>query len=185
MTQLSRQRSGGADQILAWFDAEPARILSRCCLFLDVDGTLIEFKDDPRSAVGDPELTALLQSAEEKFGGALALVSGRLLATLDEMLKPLRVSASGLYGFERRDPKGVVHRRMASVRALDAARQDGIDVRPAEIQQRLGAAQRHPRAIAVDRQRPVGHSGFEALDDTAHPAPARPGPRAPGVAAAQ
>ena len=66
MTQLSRQRSGGADQILAWFDAEPARILSRCCLFLDVDGTLIEFKDDPRSAVGDPELTALLQDEVDR-----------------------------------------------------------------------------------------------------------------------
>jgi trehalose 6-phosphate phosphatase len=122
MTQSPRQRSGSADQILAWFDTEPARILSRCCLFLDVDGTLIEFKDNPTDAVGDPELTTLLQSAQEKFGGALALVSGRLLATLDGMLSPLRLSAAGLYGFERRDPQGLVHRRMASDRALDAAR---------------------------------------------------------------
>lgn len=123
MTQPPRQRFGNADQILAWFDQEPARILSRCCVFLDVDGTLIEFQADPTSAVGDSELTALLKSAEAKLGGALALVSGRLLATLDDMLSPLRLPSAGLYGFERRDSKGLVHRRMASVQALDAARE--------------------------------------------------------------
>ncbi len=115
MIKPPRQRSGSADQILEWFKSDPAQILSRCCLFLDVDGTLIEFRADPSSAVGDPELKFLLQRAEEKFGGALALVSGRLLTTLDAMLDPLRLSASGLYGFERRDPKGVVHRRTANV----------------------------------------------------------------------
>ena len=122
MIQPPQHRAGSAGQILDWFNSEPAQILSHCCLFLDVDGTLIEFRADPTTAVADAELKALLQRAQEKFGGALAMVSGRLLATLDVMLSPLRLPASGLYGLERRDPRGVVHRKTASVQALDAAR---------------------------------------------------------------
>ena len=117
-----QHRPGTADQILDWFIAEPAQILSRCCLFLDVDGTLIEFKADPLKAVADAELRALLQQAVDKFGGALALVSGRLLATLDVMLAPLRLPASGLYGLERRDIHGVVHRTAPQGAALEPVR---------------------------------------------------------------
>jgi len=122
MIQPPLHRPRRAEQILGWFDSEPDQILSRCCLFLDVDGTLIEFRSEPTSAFADAELIALLQAAQEKFGGALALVSGRLLATLDNMVSPLRLSASGLYGLEIRDAGGVVHRRMASAAALDEAR---------------------------------------------------------------
>jgi len=78
-----QRRTGGADQILDWFSAEPAQILARCCLFLDVDGTLIEFQADPVDAMADATLIELLQRAADRFDGALALVSGRLLATLD------------------------------------------------------------------------------------------------------
>jgi trehalose 6-phosphate phosphatase len=122
MTRLPLQRPGSAEQILELFRDEPAQILSRCCLFLDLDGTLIEFMADPGGTVADAELTTLLQSALEKFSGALALVSGRLLATLDSILSPLRLPASGLYGLERRDPRGVVHRKAASAKSLDAVR---------------------------------------------------------------
>ncbi len=122
MTQKPLHRPGSADQILDWFKSEPSEILSRCCLFLDVDGTLIEFRADPSSAVADEELLTLLQRAEKSFGGALALVSGRLVATLDAMLSPLRLPASGLYGLERRDSRGVVHRKISNLQSLDAAR---------------------------------------------------------------
>lgn len=122
MIQPPLHRSGRAEQILDWFDSEPAQILSRCCLFLDVDGTLIEFRPDPNRAVADAELIALLRCAYEKFDGALALVSGRLIDTLDIMLKPLRLPASGVYGLERRDASGVVHRRTASAAGLADAR---------------------------------------------------------------
>src|SRR4051812_40097075 len=122
MIQPSLHRPGNADQILDWLASDPAQVLARCCLFLDVDGTLIEFRADPTTAKGDAELTAILQSAREKFDGAVALVSGRLLATLDSMLAPLHLPASGLYGLEHRDARGAVHRRTSSIEALDAAR---------------------------------------------------------------
>jgi trehalose 6-phosphate phosphatase len=117
-----QNRPGSADQILDWINTDPAQLLSNCCIFLDVDGTLIEFREDPVSATADSELIALLQDTAAMFGGALALVSGRLLATLDTMLAPLRLPASGLYGLERRDADGAVHRRLNSVQALDSAR---------------------------------------------------------------
>ncbi len=122
MTLPPLHRTGSADQILDWFNAEPSQVLSRCCLFLDVDGTLIEFKANPLHAVGDLGLIDLLQRAAEKFEGALALVSGRLLSTLDTMLAPLRLPASGLYGLERRDANGVVHRRVPPEQAVESAR---------------------------------------------------------------
>ncbi len=122
MIQPPPYRSGGAEQILDWFTSDPSQLLASCCIFLDVDGTLIEFREDPVSATADAELLALLQRAVSRFGGALALVSGRLLTTLDRMLAPLRLPASGLYGLERRDAAGVVHRRMNGVHALDSAR---------------------------------------------------------------
>jgi trehalose 6-phosphate phosphatase len=122
MIQPSLHRSGSAGQIMEWFESDPSQITSRCCLFLDVDGTLIGFRADPSSAVADAELRTLLQKASDKFAGALALVSGRLLATLDAMLDPLRLPTSGLYGLERRDTHGVVHRKMVSIDALEAAR---------------------------------------------------------------
>ncbi len=127
MIQKPLQRPGGAHQILDWFESEPSEILSRCCLFLDVDGTLIEFRADPSTARADAELLSLLQCAEKSFGGALALVSGRLVATLDTMLSPLQLPASGLYGLERRDSGGVVHRKVASMPALDAARASVVE----------------------------------------------------------
>jgi trehalose 6-phosphate phosphatase len=127
MIQPPLHRPGSAAEILEWFDSDPSQILSNCCLFLDVDGTLIEFKADPTKALADPELITLLQSAQAKFAGALALVSGRLLATLDGMLSPLRLPASGLYGLERRDLSGLVHRKTASGHALDSARKSIVE----------------------------------------------------------
>jgi trehalose 6-phosphate phosphatase len=143
MTDPPPRRSGSAGQILDWFHTEPSQILSRCCMFLDVDGTLTEFSDDPASVVADAELIALLQRAEHDFGGALAVVSGRQLTTLDAMLSPLRLSASALYGLERRDPCGVVLRKAASVRALDAARgtiADFVGAHPGLIVEDKGTA---------------------------------------------
>jgi trehalose 6-phosphate phosphatase len=140
MIQKPLHRPGSADQILDWFKSEPSEILARCCLFLDVDGTLIEFTADPSTAVADAELLTLLECAEKSFGGALALVSGRLVATLDTMLSPLRLPASGLYGLERRDSRGVVHRKIASVEALAAARASIVEFAAA-----------HPELIVEDK----------------------------------
>jgi len=54
----------------------------RYCLFLDVDGTLVEFAASPDDVHVDPALAALIDRGSQALGGALALVSGRTLADL-------------------------------------------------------------------------------------------------------
>jgi trehalose 6-phosphate phosphatase len=82
-------------------------------LFLDVDGTLLELAETPDRVVVPPSLVPLLAQVSERSGGALALVSGRMLSAIDALLAPLRLPAAGLHGFERRDFAGVVHRQAA------------------------------------------------------------------------
>jgi trehalose 6-phosphate phosphatase len=79
------------------------------CLFLDVDGTLIEFTDTPSQTVADPDLKTLLADVSQRLSGALALVSGREIDTMDQLFAPLRLPAAGLHGVERRDAAGTLH----------------------------------------------------------------------------
>ena len=71
-------------------------------LFLDVDGTLIDFAASPEAAFAPAELPAILQSASRRLNGALALVSGRSIAELDRLMAPLQLPSSGLHGAELR-----------------------------------------------------------------------------------
>jgi trehalose 6-phosphate phosphatase len=79
------------------------------CLFLDVDGTLIELTDSPLETFADPELKTLLSHVAERLGGALALISGRSIDYLDALFSPLRLPAAGLHGVERRKASGIMH----------------------------------------------------------------------------
>jgi trehalose 6-phosphate phosphatase len=78
------------------------------CLFLDVDGTLIELTDTPSQTSADPKIKSLLREAAERLGGAVALISGRKIETLDELFAPLKLPAAGLHGVERRKMDGSV-----------------------------------------------------------------------------
>ncbi len=71
-------------------------------LFLDVDGCLLDFSDTPQGVIVPPALPASLAALSRRLDGALALVSGRTLASLDELFAPLRLPAAGLHGLERR-----------------------------------------------------------------------------------
>lgn len=71
-------------------------------LFLDVDGCLLEFSDTPDGVVVPPLLPARLDALSQRLDGALALVSGRTLASLDRLFAPLRLPAAGMHGLERR-----------------------------------------------------------------------------------
>ena len=58
---------------------------ARWALFLDVDGTLIELAETPESVYVPPELKSLLHEVTARLEGALALVSGRTIANIDEL----------------------------------------------------------------------------------------------------
>lgn len=79
-------------------------------LFLDVDGTLLEIAETPQGVHVPASLKELLEALRWRLDGALALVSGRSLANLDQLFSPLRFIASGVHGCERRTADGQVHR---------------------------------------------------------------------------
>ncbi len=92
------------------------------CLFLDVDGTLIEFTDSPLETSADAELKTLLCRVTERLGGAVALVSGRSIRHLDALFAPLCLPAAGLHGVERRKASGAMHGASFVDARLDRAR---------------------------------------------------------------
>lgn len=71
-------------------------------LLLDFDGTLAEIAPRPEAVVVPPGTVEMLGGLRSRLGGALALVSGRSIATLDGFLTPLKLDAAGLHGAEFR-----------------------------------------------------------------------------------
>jgi trehalose 6-phosphate phosphatase len=96
-------------------------------LFLDVDGTLLDFARHPDDVEVEPGLLDDLERIRTKLGSALALLSGRPLADLDALFGWDRFAAAGLHGAELRMPDGSMHvagdaTTFAAVRAQAAAR---------------------------------------------------------------
>src|SRR5579864_4885229 len=59
--------------------------LEHAALFLDVDGTLLDFAPRPGAVIVPPSLIEALARAEKVLGGALALISGRSIDDLDRL----------------------------------------------------------------------------------------------------
>ena len=71
-------------------------------LFLDLDGTLLDLAEAPDKVVRPAGLVEDLTIAAGKLDGALAIVTGRPIAVLDELLRPLKLPAAGQHGAELR-----------------------------------------------------------------------------------
>jgi len=82
----------------------------RWAFFLDLDGTLLEIADTPDAVGIGPDEKRLLERLVAGAGGAVAVISGRALARIDQILAPLVLPAAGQHGAERRDAKGLRHR---------------------------------------------------------------------------
>ncbi len=75
-------------------------------LFLDVDGTLLELADAPDAVVVSEATRNLLSALNARLDGAVALISGRSLDSLDGLFAPLVMPAAGVHGLQRRDRNG-------------------------------------------------------------------------------
>src|SRR5438128_1910400 len=91
---------------------------------LDVDGTLLEIAPRPELVRVPPGLPGLLARLAAQREGALALISGRPLAQLDQLFDPWHGAAAGLHGIERRRADGTLDCILdsASEAALDRIR---------------------------------------------------------------
>lgn len=75
-------------------------------LFLDLDGTLLEIAATPESVVVPPSLPQLLTELYHQLDGALAIVTGRPLSQVDQLLAPFRSGAAGEHGVSLRHTDG-------------------------------------------------------------------------------
>jgi len=98
-THRTEQPSPAAMRILA---QDPARI----ALFLDVDGTLLEIAPTPDGVVVPDGLSDILARVAKALDGAVAILTGRQLSEIDQLLTPLRLAGSGVHGSEMRAAPG-------------------------------------------------------------------------------
>jgi trehalose 6-phosphate phosphatase len=94
--------------------------------FLDIDGTLIEIAPSPDAVVVPEGLPGLLAGLGARTGGALALLTGRDIATVDRLFSPARLPVGAVHGAMLRDADGTVtggapDAALAAVRARLAA----------------------------------------------------------------
>ena len=71
-------------------------------LFLDIDGTLVEFAATPDEVVVPPTLRPLLERLSSDLDGAFAVVTGRPIESADRLFRPTHFTMAGLHGGEFR-----------------------------------------------------------------------------------
>jgi trehalose 6-phosphate phosphatase len=86
----------------------------RHALYLDFDGTFVDFAPTPDAVKLRLGSRELLERLSRRLGGALALVSGRRIADIDRLLAPLELPASGVHGREFRPAPGDFRARPAT-----------------------------------------------------------------------
>ena len=80
-----------------------------CALFLDFDGTMVDIAAQPQAVHVPGPLIGVLQDLLRHLGGAMAVISGRPIAQIDEFLQPLQLAVAGVHGSERRGADGEMH----------------------------------------------------------------------------
>ena len=88
-----------ADATTISLAAPPLDLLHGAALFLDFDGTLVDLAPTPERVVVDDRLPRLLTVLSDRLDGRIAIVSGRPVAALRELL-PLHLLAVGSHGME-------------------------------------------------------------------------------------
>lgn len=110
------------------------------CLFLDIDGTLLHLADSPGGVSVDADLHPLLARLRSAASGAVALVSGRTIESIDALLGDVSLPVAGLHGCERRDALGRMH-------VAPVAREQLTDLR-AGLERMV---KRHPGLLLEDK----------------------------------
>ena len=101
----------------------PPPLSADVALFLDFDGTLADIAPTPDAVQVADDLSELLQCVAWRLNGALAIVSGRPIATIDRYIDDAVPAVSGIGGAERRTAARHVHRCEVNPATLDRARE--------------------------------------------------------------
>jgi trehalose 6-phosphate phosphatase len=124
----------------------------KIALFLDFDGTLAEIAPHPDAVAVPASTRQVLARLQRALGGAVAIVTGREIATIDRYLAPLQLAVAGVHGLIRRD---VVGHTSSLVNSAVGARLPGLvaivaapllrDHRALTVEYKAGAVALHYR----------------------------------------
>lgn len=106
--------------------APPTDLLDGAALFLDFDGTLVELASTPEGVSVDARLASLLERLSLELQGRVAIISGRPVATLRDLL-PMSMLMVGSHGMEFGSPEGAIDIAVRP-QALDAILSDMHDL---------------------------------------------------------
>ena len=139
-------------------------------LFLDFDGTLVDFAPTPESIKLRLGSRELLERVSRRLNGALAVVSGRKIADLDRFLAPLELPSSGVHGQEFRPAPGDLRVRPATPEFDIARRRLSAALRPDDpllIEDKGGSLVVHYREHPDlrGRAKAIASAAVSGLDD--------------------
>jgi trehalose-phosphatase len=83
----------------------------RLWLFLDYDGTLADFAPTPDQVSTDPEIVSLVKRLTMCPGVQVAVISGRPLSQVRQLLPVSNILLAGTYGAELQTPDGEIIQR--------------------------------------------------------------------------
>ncbi len=83
----------------------------RLWLFLDYDGTLADFAPTPEYVISDPDIIALVTRLALCPRTRVAVISGRPLSQVRQLLPTPKIVLAGTYGIELQTPDGEILRR--------------------------------------------------------------------------
>ncbi|NYT38599.1 trehalose-phosphatase [Allopusillimonas soli] len=95
--------------------------------FFDLDGTLAPLAERPEQASVPPATLGMLERLGCIAGGALAVISGRPLETLDVLLQPLVLPLGAEHGAIIRDSSGNIHAPANDAAGIVRALADALD----------------------------------------------------------
>jgi trehalose 6-phosphate phosphatase len=128
-------------------------------LYLDIDGTILDLASSPDAVEVPVWMVPLLQRLSAKLDGAVAFVSGRTIAAIDHLFRPLTFPAVGVHGGEVRTADGeiVIDRQLtAELQAAEPLLQQAI----AKIH---GVQLENKRSVIALHYRSVPERGREVL----------------------
>jgi trehalose 6-phosphate phosphatase len=89
-------------------------------LFLDLDGAIVPIAAKPDAVRASTACRVVLRRALDHLRGRLAIISGRTIAAVDEVLGGAINCVAGVHGLQRRTPLGALHLEPPHARISDA-----------------------------------------------------------------
>src|SRR5918996_295207 len=91
---------------------------TNAAFFIDFDGTLVQIASRPELVEVEPRARELLEGLRDRYDNAVAIVTGRSLATIDSFLAPLVLPIAAEHGSVRRDATGRIHENASAGKAV-------------------------------------------------------------------